>query len=338
MDTTPPPERLQHRALISSVSDVERPLWSVMIPTYNCASYLAKTLESVLEQDLGEKLMQITVVDDCSNRDDPEAVVHKVGNGRVKFFRQTENQGHVRNFATCINQSRGELVHLLHGDDYVLHGFYPKMGKLFLANEDIGLATCRHVYVDDIGHWIGISRLRLQQSGLWNDALFRLATEGGLQTPSVVVRRSSYERVGGFDERLLCTEDYEMWVRIAGQFPIWYETECLAAYRFRAGSNSSVDGPSGENLRDMRRSIDIIANECGSLLPAGWQKLISKSTARYAIKSAGTYLGQNRYLAAIQVLYEASRFDTSLGTFARAIKYIARGLHDSVRARSPVAK
>ena len=56
-------------------SSVARPMWSVMIPTYNCARYLRKTLESVLAQDRGPKSMQIEVVDDCSTEDDPEAVV-----------------------------------------------------------------------------------------------------------------------------------------------------------------------------------------------------------------------------------------------------------------------
>lgn len=49
---------------ILPVADGEpRPLWSVMIPTYNCASYLRETLASVLAQDPGPDLMQIAVVD-----------------------------------------------------------------------------------------------------------------------------------------------------------------------------------------------------------------------------------------------------------------------------------
>ena len=96
-----------------------RPFWSVMIPTYNCAEYLGQTLQSVLAQDLGSDMMQIEVVDDCSNKDDPEAVIKAVGGGRVKFHRKPKNAGPIANFNTCIERSRGRYVHILHGDDTV---------------------------------------------------------------------------------------------------------------------------------------------------------------------------------------------------------------------------
>ena len=114
-----------YRAEIPPVSEgTNRPLWSVMIPTYHCACFLRQTLESVLSQDPGPDLMQIEVVDDGSTLDDPGAVVAAVGRGRVGFYRQPQNVGHTKNFETCLRRSRGKVVHLLHGDDYVLPGFY----------------------------------------------------------------------------------------------------------------------------------------------------------------------------------------------------------------------
>src|SRR6266566_1236858 len=104
--------------------DDGRPLWSVMIPTYNPrADYLEETLRSVLEQDPGPEQMQIEVVDDAS-ADCPEDVVQSIGSGRVAFIRQPTNCGAIANFNTCISRSRGELIHILHGDDFVLPGFY----------------------------------------------------------------------------------------------------------------------------------------------------------------------------------------------------------------------
>src|SRR5690348_4526227 len=93
------------RATVLPVPDgVSRPLWSVMIPTHNCAKYLRETLVSVLGQSTGSEQMQIEVVDDCSTKDDPESVVRELGMGRVIFHRQPRNVGHTRNFETCLHR------------------------------------------------------------------------------------------------------------------------------------------------------------------------------------------------------------------------------------------
>ena len=110
----------------------EFPKWSVMIPTYNCANLLEQTLLSILQQDPGEELMQIEVIDDCSTIDNPEEVVNRLGKGRIKFFRQPKNVGAIRNFNTCINRSNGEFVHILHGDDWIENGFYNEINNLIV--------------------------------------------------------------------------------------------------------------------------------------------------------------------------------------------------------------
>ena len=80
--------------------EAHRPLWSVIIPSYNCAKYLKQTLQSVLVQDQGEAIMEIIVVDDYSTKDDPEAVVKEYGQGRVQLIRQEKNVGKVKNYET----------------------------------------------------------------------------------------------------------------------------------------------------------------------------------------------------------------------------------------------
>src|SRR5690348_11057027 len=79
--------------IASIPAGVRRPSWSVMIPTFNCAKYLRETLESVLAEDVGPEQMQIEVVDDCSDKDDPHAVVREIGRSRVLFHRKSLNEG-----------------------------------------------------------------------------------------------------------------------------------------------------------------------------------------------------------------------------------------------------
>jgi GT2 family glycosyltransferase len=243
-----------------------RPLWSVMIPTYNCARYLEETLASVLTQDPGPERMQIEVVDDCSTTDDPEAVVRALGRGRVEFHRQPGNVGHTRNFDTCIRRARGRLVHLLHGDDLVLPGFYRVMEEAFAADPGIGAAFCRVRVVDQDGRTRFEMPALRAESGRVERAPRVMAVEQPVETPAIVVRREVYEALGGFDRRLRsCGEDLEMWVRIAARYPVRYEAEILALYRTHSRSLSGASFRTGQNVRDMRLAIEA----CRASLPPG---------------------------------------------------------------------
>jgi glycosyltransferase involved in cell wall biosynthesis len=227
-----------------------------MIPTYNCAGFLAETLASVLRQDPGPDVMQIEVVDDHSD-DDPGAVVARLGRGRVGFTVQPQRAGHIANFATCLERSRGHLVHLLHGDDYVLDGFYAAMGRAFEQVPGLGAALCRQVFVDEQGGRLSLSPLEQPGPGVLGDWLGKLASEQRIMTPSIVVRRAVYERLGAFDRRLTCAEDWEMWVRIAASYPVWYEPEPLAAYRMHTASNTGRHVRSGDDMRYTRVAIEL---------------------------------------------------------------------------------
>ena len=134
------------------------------------------------------------------------------------------------------------------------------MQQPFHDHPEIGAAFCRHVYIGEDGSETATARLHEPVSGVFPDAAYRLVAGVGIQPPSVVVRRSSYERLGGFDSRLrVAGEDLEMWVRIAASFPVWYEIEPLAQYHRRPGSLISSSARSGAAIRDYRRrSISLL--------------------------------------------------------------------------------
>jgi glycosyltransferase involved in cell wall biosynthesis len=285
-----------------------RPHWSVMIPTFNCAGHLRRTLASVLAQDPGPDAMQVEVVDDCSTTDDPAAVVAELGRGRVGFFRQPRNLGHVGNFNTCLNRAQGMLVHVLHGDDLVLENFYQRMAVPFTRHPDLGAAFCRHAYIDEAGHWRDIPAPLREHAGTLGDAAALIASHQPIQTPGVVVRREVYERLGGFDARMLhCGEDWEMWVRIAAHYAMWYEPEVLALYRRHTGSLTGRSLRSGQNIRDLRMAIDIYR----AYIPSSAADRVARSarehTARWAISLATDmmYAGDNE--GALRQVREALR-------------------------------
>lgn len=275
-----------YRAEIPSVPEgVPRPFWSVMIPTYHCARFLRQTLESVLMQDPGPELMQIEVIDDGSTLDDPRAVVAEIGRGRISFYRQAQNMGHTKNFETCLKLARGKVIHLLHGDDYVREGFYRKLQNAFESQPEIGAAFCRQIFMDAAGNWQAFSPLDQTESGVLINALERIALEQRIMTPSIAVRRDVYERLGGFDNRLICSEDWEMWVRIAAQYPVWYETEPLAVYRMHSASNTGHHVKTGEDTKFTRMAIEIFK----SYLPEEKAiQLSKKAREAYALSALDT--------------------------------------------------
>jgi GT2 family glycosyltransferase len=301
-------------------SGSSRPLWSVMIPTYNCADYLRETLKSVLAQDPGSDVMQIEVVDDCSTQDDPRTVVEELGSDRIHFYRQPQNVGHTKNFETCLERSQGQLVHLLHGDDCIRSGFYQKMQLLFEGNPEIGAAFCRHIHMDEKGHWHYISPLEKPESGILHNWLEQIAVRQRIQTPSMVVRRSVYEQLGGFDRRLSWTEDWEMWVRIAAQYAVGYEIEPLALYRQHSNSSSGRKVRTGEDIQDFRRAIDIVKD----YLPADRADDLSNKAlenyAGYALNTATKFANSGDIEAAFTQTREALKCNPSFKTILPASK------------------
>ncbi len=286
--------------------NVTRPLWSVMIPTYNCASYLGQTLQSVLAQDPGPELMQIEVIDDCSTQDDPQAVVQEIGQGRVHFFRQPGNVGAIANFNTCIQRSKGKLVHILHGDDLVQAGFYKQLGQPLQENENIGAAFCRQRYVDSDTEELGYSRLEQTHPGMLTNPMMHLAITNRIQPPGIVIKRKVYETLGGYNPILFHAADWEMWVRIATQYDIWFEPQALALYRIHTGSDTSRLFQTGSNMRDRRHCIEI----CRQYWPVKQAKTLFRKTygysVIYALRTAYKFLKLRQWQPALAQLRESA--------------------------------
>jgi glycosyltransferase involved in cell wall biosynthesis len=237
------------RPSIPPIAAGHRPLWSVMIPTYNNVEYLAQTLESVLAQDLGADQMQIEVVDNASTEGNVEALVKAIGKGRIDFYRHPQSVGGcMHNFNACIRRSRGQLVHILHSDDYVKPGFYETYSHAAAEHPEVALLTSRTFDVDEQDQIEGLSpRLTyLEHQGDPSPQFYVNDT----RFPSVVVRRSFYEEVGGFCEHMIHAHDWEMWMRTMQRRSVLMINQPLSCYRVFNGSDTSKMVRTATGLRD----------------------------------------------------------------------------------------
>ncbi len=270
---------------VPPVRQAMRPLWSVMIPVYNCSKFLPETLLSVLMQCKHRPEVQIEVIDDASTDADVEELVYSIGQGRVNYFRQPSNAGSLRNFHTCLLRAQGIYVHILHGDDKVRDGFYHRLENFFTQHRSAGAAYCRYAYIDENSEILYHHEREHEKEGIIPDFLTRLGERQRIQYASIVVKREVYEKLGGF-YGVEYGEDWEMWMRIAAQYPIGYIPDVLAEYRRHSASISGRSFRTGKNMQDLRQVMQRIA----PLLPAQKKNKIIQSSrkfyAHYALRTA----------------------------------------------------
>ena len=250
----------QYQLPVPSITDgLPRPMWSVLIPTHNCATYLQRTLVSVLQQDPGSDHMQIIVIDDYSTEDDPEKTVREIAGNRVEFIRQSQNIGKSRNYQTGLNASRGKLIHQLHGDDMVQDSFYESMETCFIDNPNISAFFCASDYIDENDQIKGCTGSIRKTTGHLEHFIENIYSQQLIQTPSIVLRRDVYEQLGGFDNRLNAFEDWEMWIRVANQFEFGFNASTKASYRVypeNTSHQSMLDGTRGRTRELTLKIVD----------------------------------------------------------------------------------
>jgi glycosyltransferase involved in cell wall biosynthesis len=237
---------------------IRRPFWSVMIPTYNSGSYLQRTLESVLCQDPGPDEMQIEVVDGCSTKDDPEKITSALGSGRVAFSRLKSNHGPAHTFNTCIERSAGRWVHILHGDDMILPGFYDAYATAIRAHPEARAVFGQAVTVDEDGRWIGLYGVMPPVGGgILGDFVAKQATRQLVLFPGVVVRRDAYEAIGGFCTFFTFVTDWDMWFRL-GQFaPVAWMPRPYGLCRIHGASVTSQSMISASNIQERYALVNV---------------------------------------------------------------------------------
>ena len=208
---------------------------SVVIPTFNRATFVVDAARSALAQTHAP--LEIIVVDDGSTDDTLERLEQL--EGRVTVLTQ-RNQGvaAARNAGTRI--ARGALVAFLDSDDLWLpHKLERQVERYLVAPTRIGLVHCGLALVDG-----DLRPLEEQLEGLEGRAADRMLLGQGAALhasgSTMVLSAAALERVGGFDERLPPSEDWDMTFRVASELDLAFVAEPLVRYRQHGGNAHRV--------------------------------------------------------------------------------------------------
>jgi protein O-GlcNAc transferase len=296
----------------------KRPFWSVLIPVYNRTKYLPECLNSVLAQWTGEEEMEILVIDNASTPPLFE-LVNSLGKGIVRYYRHQENVGLVGNFNVAIALSRGQWIHLLHDDDYVLPGFYSKLKQsLDGCSESVGAAFTGYENINEKNEVIFSQQVYGEHKGIASDWLAKIGVSNPLNPPAVVIRRSAYERLGGYHSELTFTTDWELYKRIATFYDWWYEPDILARYREHPNNITAESSLSGSKGTCLRRAIEISTD----YIPIEITAKSRKHHFDYCLREAVVPLHFGQIDGALRLLKEALKIDQSTEALTKLFAWL----------------
>lgn len=209
------------------------PRVSIMIPTYNCATFLGRAIDTALAQSYTD--YEILIVDDGST-DNTRDVVVPYGTKVRYFYQPNGGLSSARNLA--LSHATGEFVAYLDADDMWCPRKLEAQVAFLDARKECGLVHSEISVIDEDDKVLHLcfnqeTRRPVPQGHCLADLLRRCH----VQILTVLERRECFGRAGIFDEGLRIAQDYHHWIRVALQgFAIGYLPEPLAKYRWRRGS------------------------------------------------------------------------------------------------------
>ena len=246
---------------------------SIILPTYNRAALLPRSIESVLGQTYGD--FELIVVDDGS-QDDSAAVVAKFGDKRTRYLRHTQNRGVAAARNTGLAEVRGAYVAFQDSDDQWLPEKLERQKRAFDRHPDAAVvySDMHRIYSDGRVLYfrsptIVRGRLINPQTHFWQS--YMLAMQPAL------VRRACFDG-HRFDEGFGAFDDLDFYLRVAQRYEFLHMEEPLVKY-------FETDGLTSERrveLRDRRRllrryAVPLLRSDPAFLLKEAVDQLLRRS-------------------------------------------------------------
>lgn len=230
------------------------PLVSVIIPTYNRTKLIQRALKSAFDQTYPN--FEVIVVDDGSTDQTVLQLEHHPH--LVLIHKKNEGVSAARN--TGIGQARGKLIAFLDSDDEWLPKKLERQVEFFEKNPEAMICQTDEIWIRN-GKRVNPMKKHKKYSG-W---IFKECLPLCIVSPSaVMMRRELFDIVGNFDESLPACEDYDLWLRVAARFPIYFIGEKLVV---KYGGHADQLSRTVENLDRYRIQALMKILDCRGWVP-----------------------------------------------------------------------
>ncbi|HHD63747.1 MAG TPA: glycosyltransferase family 2 protein [Desulfobulbaceae bacterium] len=187
---------------------------SVIIPTYNRASYIVRAMDSVTRQTRPPD--ELIIVDDGSTDATSQHVAEATRRASfpVRILRQ-ENKGPAAARNLGIKHARGDILCFLDSDDWWAKKKIALQLDQMIANPEILISHTKEIWFRG-GVRVNQKKKHYPAGGYIFSACLKMCVVG---MSTVMARRELFERYGFFDPELPCCEDYDLWLRVARERP-----------------------------------------------------------------------------------------------------------------------
>lgn len=217
------------------------PLVSVCIPAYNAAKYIEETLKSITSQTWDD--LEIIIGDNAST-DNTKEVVEKYQNSydnKIQYYRNETNLGYSGNCNKLIGKAKGKYICIFHSDDIYEKNLIERQVNLLEGECTVDAVFClAKKFTDKVTSGKTNNKTTSIVINLF-DYLDSLVNKNKslLVCPSSMVRKSVYNKLGGYNTEINYIEDVDMWIRILMQSNIAIINEKLINYRISSNQGSS---------------------------------------------------------------------------------------------------
>ncbi|MFN8595224.1 MAG: glycosyltransferase [Anaerolineae bacterium] len=211
------------------------PRVSVCIPTYNRIAFLPKVIECALNQTFVD--LEVLVVDNAST-DETAEIVAGYSDARVRYIRNDQNLGMVRNWNRCFELARGEYVTIWSDDDQYDAQLVAEQSAVLAASPAVGLVYTAHQVRHVTGELVEVHPFSRSHQWSGTRELAYLSRRCYLYSP--LLRMDVLRQGGGFNVQLGYAFDWELWLRCAYQCDVAYIDRVLITYQLHTQQMSNT--------------------------------------------------------------------------------------------------
>lgn len=198
--------------LLLNMLKAMNPKVSIVMPVFNQERFLKESILSILIQSY--KNFEFLILDDCST-DKSLNIIKSHKDRRIKLYQNKKRQGITKSLNYLVKTAKGKYIARMDGDDISLPDRLQKQARFLAKHKETALVGSWAKIIDERGMVVSEFKYPTNQKKIRRVIL-------GFNPfihPSVMFRKKVFEKVGGYDENLLYSQDYDLFLRLVINYP-----------------------------------------------------------------------------------------------------------------------